>query len=97
MQIKSQFETVEQFITFVGRDRFQSDLGYSTQLVSRAIKTGLMPSPWFIAVRGLCNDLAIRTPEHLFRWERKKHTKQNDNGTGQVQGLETHSIPQGGA
>lgn len=86
MPQKPEFETVEQFITFVGRERFQTELEYSTQLVHRAIKTGLMPAPWFIKVRALCNDLGVMTPEHLFRWEHKRHNKQNVNSAPQVQG-----------
>lgn len=87
MPQKQTFKTVEQFISFVGRERFQTELDYSTQLVHRAIKTGLMPAPWFLKVRALCNDLGVMTPEHLFRWEHKRHTKQNVNSDDQVQGL----------
>ncbi len=90
---KPSFETVEQFISYVGRRRFQTNLELSTQLVSRAIKTGLMPSSWFIDVRGLCNDMGILTPDHLFRWKDKRHVKQNANGVGQIQGLENDIPP----
>ena len=77
MSQKKSFQTVEQFISYVGRERFQTELDYSTQLVHRAIKTGLMPAPWFIKVRAFCDDHGIETPEHLFRWERKRPSQRS--------------------
>jgi hypothetical protein len=74
-----QFETVRDFIAHVGRDRFQTATGYSTQLVTRALSTGLMPSGWYLNVRSFCNTLGVMVPEHLFRWDQKQSSKQYAN------------------
>lgn len=77
MDTNTKFDTVGQFIQFVGRKRFEAELGVKTQVVTRAIRDDLMPARWFLSVRGLCNELGVMTPEHLFRWQHGHCNKQN--------------------
>lgn len=64
-------ETVQQFIATIGRQRFMEAVGVGTQVVTRAISENAMPTPWFMAVRCLCESAGIETPEHLFKWSGK--------------------------
>lgn len=82
---KTTFETTGQFIRFVGRKRFEAEVGVKTQVVTRAIRDGLMPARWFLSVRRLCNDLGVMTPEHLFRWQHGRCNKQNVNSGETIQ------------
>lgn len=61
-------DTIEKFISNVGRSRFERELGLKTQLVTRAISDGLMPSPWARDVRIWCEARGVKFPEHLFKW-----------------------------
>ena len=74
--------TFDSFLDLVGRQRFQDDLGKSTQLVTRAKSDGIMPAHWFRDVRNWCVRNQIDVPEHLFRWD---INKQNANFTHKVQ------------
>jgi len=92
------FETVREFVEFLDRKRFQDTLGHSAQVVTRAIRDNQMPAHWFIGVRGLCNEIGVMTPEHLFKWthpepSNKHFSKQNANYAGEVQGLAKKSFP----
>ena len=61
-------DTVSDFITRIGRDRFTKETGFLPQVISRAISENIMPAGWFPAVRDLCNASGEPVPEHLFRW-----------------------------
>ena len=86
------FHTVEEFIAHVGRDNFQFMLGYSTQLVTRAIKTNVMPARWFLRVGKLCNVLKIEMPEHLFNMDFSCLNTQYANNSGKNQVSNTEII-----
>lgn len=61
------FVTVLDFVTFVGRARFERELGHSQQVISRAVSTNRMPAHWYFACRDWCREMGITVPEHLFR------------------------------
>lgn len=67
-------ETVKDFITRIGRDRFTEETGLLPQVISRAITENTMPPGWFPAVREICLARGEDVPEHLFRWARKRRT-----------------------
>lgn len=86
----SKFEkikTVRSFLNEVGRDKFQLELGHSTQVVTRALADNLMPAHWFVEVRDWAAKRGIDAPEYLFRFNRKPlDTTQNVHGASDVQG-----------
>ncbi|WP_083601335.1 hypothetical protein [Wenxinia saemankumensis] len=59
--------TVQSFLQDVGRKEFETELGVTTQVVSRAVKSNIMPAHWFFAVREFCSARSRTVPEHLFR------------------------------
>lgn len=79
MTTHNTFTSVRDFIEHVDRDRFQTTLGHTPQVVSRAIARNVMPAHWFLGVRGLCNELGILTPENLFQWSRPEPANKSDN------------------
>lgn len=73
-------KSVRSFLKEVGRDSFQSELGKSPQVVTRAIKDNLMPAHWYIEVRDWAEAKGVSAPEYLFRFDRKPaDSKQNGN------------------
>lgn len=74
---------MKEFLDAVGRKKFQDETGHSMQVVSRAVKNGLMPAHWFYGVREFCRANDFVAPEHLFQWSHpsppNKLTKQNAN------------------
>ena len=81
--------TFDNFLKSVGRQRFQDDLGKSTQLVTRAKTDGKMPAHWFRDVRDWCVRNQVDVPEHLFRWD---VSKQNANAVREIQVPASESI-----
>lgn len=80
---------VDAFFEAYDRIAFQEDLGYSTQLVTRACVTGFMPANWYKDVRDWCRDKYGReVPDEIFRWDQKPrvHAKQNANSVNLCQG-----------
>lgn len=82
---RQQFHTVQEFIAHVGRDEFKRSLGYSPQLISRAVSENVMPARWFLRVRDLCSAFGVPTPEHLFKMDRRCLNTQYANDTTSAQ------------
>lgn len=95
MNEKSPPITLDEFLEKAGRQRFRKAIGRSEQLMTRAVRDGLMPSGWFIDVRNWCVTNKIDVPEHLFRWAKGSkcvsHSKQNVYQSDQFQG-ETSNV-----
>lgn len=89
--------TLEQFLDRVGRQRFQDEIGKSTQLVTRAKEDGMMPAHWFLDVRNWCVRNQLDVPEHLFRWSVKSRGKQNANDAAEFQVGGKESLTPGSA
>lgn len=83
------FKTVASFLDVVDREKFQNELGYSTQVVTRAKADNIMPAHWFVPVRDWCADRGVDAPEHLFKWSRKSPlpTEKRRNDSAPVQGV----------
>lgn len=78
--------TVRGFFGEINRRAFEDDLGYLTQVVTRAIANGHMPAHWYVPVRDWCAANGHDCPEYLFKWSRKSPTKQNANEAPEIQG-----------
>lgn len=89
--------TLPDFLAIVGRQRFQDEIGKSTQLMTRAIDDGMMPAHWFRDVRDWCVRNQIDVPEHLFRWEVKPRGKQNANAQSDIQAQGNENLTSGNA
>jgi hypothetical protein len=63
--------TVAEFLTEVGRTKFEQVLGHSPPVVTRAKNEGFFSSSWFIGIRNLCAKTGMDCPEHLFKWHVK--------------------------
>ncbi|MGB1214937.1 MAG: hypothetical protein ACPG4X_16335 [Pikeienuella sp.] len=74
-------KSLEEFLDLVGRQRLQNGIGRSTQLMTRAVAEGLMPSSWYRDVRDWCVVNQFDVPDHLFKWSDGSgvaaHNKQN--------------------
>jgi hypothetical protein len=62
---------VAEFLTEVGRTKFEQVLGHSPTVVTRAKNEGFFSSSWFIGIRNLCAKTGMDCPEHLFKWHVK--------------------------
>ena len=75
--------TMKEWLSLVGRQRFETETGRSAQLVSRAVSEGLMPPGWYKTTRDWCVRNNFDVPDHLFKWTEPKGgslpTKQNAN------------------
>lgn len=67
MDVDHKIKSVSEFLEFVDRGEFQSETGYSGQLVQRAKTTGVFPAHWFWTVRDFCDARKMKVPEYLFR------------------------------
>jgi len=87
--MKNEKIKIGDWLKTVGRDRFQEDLGRSTQLVTRALDDGQFPSSWYIGVRSWCYANNHPFPEHLFKMAdlgpSRTDGKQNANYNGVCQ------------
>ena len=59
--------TVTEFLDEVGRIGFQNAIHVGTQSVTRAKTEGFFPDGWYWKTRNYCDEIGVRTPEHLFR------------------------------
>ena len=78
--------TVAEWIGHVGRKDFEAITGKSKQLVTRAIKEGVMPSNGFTEVSDFGLQKSVPVPRHLFRWKLKPRGKQSDYDRTEIQG-----------
>lgn len=82
------YKTVHDFIKGVGRDRFEKELGHTTQVVSRAITADVMPAHWYFDCRDWCREIGEEVPEHLFR---RTHRPRTSSASQDVSGRSSQS------
>ena len=67
MDKKYEFQTVEQFVARVGRQRLQTFLDKHTALMGRAIKENVFPDGWYWKIKDFCLAAGVEAPVNLFR------------------------------
>lgn len=80
-QAQETYQTVAEFIEAVGRSTFETDLGHSSQVVSRAIVGNVMPAHWYMDIKDACSAWGVACPDHLFKWSRSSPKKSADTST----------------